>query len=82
MTFRLEPRSETPSSHGGLETITNMINQSNGVTSYGPDIAVTALLTLHDAGYWVRPGSDLRADAGQRMAPGRCDGASVSRDFD
>ncbi|MFQ1003660.1 hypothetical protein [Modestobacter sp. SSW1-42] len=35
----------------GLETITNGINQSNGLAGYGRDIAVTALLTLHDAGY-------------------------------
>lgn len=35
----------------GLETITNGINQSNGLTGYGRDVAVTALLTLHDAGY-------------------------------
>ena len=35
----------------GLETITHGINQSNGLTGYGRDIAVTSLLTLHDGGY-------------------------------
>ncbi|MCZ2813159.1 hypothetical protein O2W15_17135 [Modestobacter sp. VKM Ac-2979] len=44
-----------PAVERGLETVTTLINQSNGLTGYGRDIAVTALLTLHDAGYQLDP---------------------------